>query len=125
MKTSPSLLFLVISLVLTMSALNGLAAANQSLAERLGYQPTDKLLIINGDDVGMGHAANLGTIECLEKGLMRSATTMVPCPWFPEIASYAKAHPEKDFGIHLGHTTEWMKYSWGPEADLSTVPGWS
>src|SRR5882724_4155051 len=123
MKTSPSLLFLVISLVLTMSALNGLAAANQSLAERLGYQPTDKLLIVNGDDSGMCHAANLGTIECLEKGLMRSATIMVPCPWFPEIAAYAKAHPEKDFGIHLCHTSEWGRYRWGPVADRSKVPG--
>jgi len=106
-----------------MSALNGLAAAKQSLAERLGYQPTDKLLIVNGDDSGMCHAANLGTIECLEKGLMRSATIMVPCPWFPEIAAYAKAHPEKDFGIHLCHTSEWGKYRWGPVADRSKVPG--
>src|SRR5260370_33332060 len=123
MKTSPSLLFLVISLVLTMSALNGLAAAKQSLAERLGYQPTDKLLIINGDDSGMCHAANMATIECLEKGLMRSATIMVPCPWFPEIASYANAHPEKDFGIHLCHTSKRTKDRWGPGADRRQFPG--
>src|SRR5258708_23061584 len=118
MKTSPSLLFLVISLVLTMSALNGLAAANQSLAERLGYQPTDKLLIVNGDDAGMCHSANLGTIECLEKGSMRSATIMVPCPWFLEIAAYATTHPEKDFGIHLFHTSDWAKHRSVPLANL-------
>ena len=93
------------------------------LAERLGYKATDRLLIINGDDVGMCHTANLATIDCMEHGLLTSATIMVPCPWFTEIARYAKAHPEKDFGIHLCHTSEWQTYRWGPVAAKSMVPG--
>ena len=99
------------------------AAAAAPLAERLGYHATDKLLIVNGDDVGMCHSANLATIESLEQGHMRCATIMVPCPWFPEIATYAKEHPEKDFGIHLCHTSEWTKYRWGPVAPREQVPG--
>jgi predicted glycoside hydrolase/deacetylase ChbG (UPF0249 family) len=95
----------------------------QTLAERLGYKAADRLLIINGDDVGMCHAANQATIECLEKGLMTSATIMVPCPWFYEIAQYARTHPEKDFGLHLCHTAEWKHYRWGPVAPREKVPG--
>ena len=115
--------FTFVMLALCVGTLYSNAAEKRSLAERLGHHATDKLLIVNGDDVGMCHAANLGTIECLEKGAMRSATMMVPCPWFLEIAQYAKAHPEKDFGIHLCHTSEWKKYRWGPVADREKVAG--
>jgi predicted glycoside hydrolase/deacetylase ChbG (UPF0249 family) len=109
------------AILLPACALEG--AERGSLAERLGYKATDKLLIVNGDDSGMCHAANVATIECLEKGLMRSATIMAPCPWFPEIAAYAKQHPDKDFGLHLCHTSEWGKYRWGPVAGRAQVPG--
>ena len=115
-------LFLLASLLLA-GVTGGWSAGERSLAERLGYKPADKILIVNGDDAGMCHAANLATIEALEKGLMRSATIMVPCPWFPEIAAYAKQNPERDFGIHLCHAAEWTKYRWGPVADRAQVPG--
>ncbi len=114
---------LEIILLSALCAHTAASAASRSLAERLGYKATDKLLIVNGDDAGMSHSANLATIQCLERGLMRSATVMVPCPWFPEIAAYAREHPDKAFGVHLCHTSEWTKYRWGPVASRDQVPG--
>lgn len=96
---------------------------SQSLAERLGYKPTDRLLIINCDDVGMCHSANLAVIDGMGTGLITSGTIMTPCPWFNEIADYARTHPEKDFGVHLTHTAEWKFYRWGPVAPHELVKG--
>jgi predicted glycoside hydrolase/deacetylase ChbG (UPF0249 family) len=99
-------------------------SANQkTVAEQLGYKATDRLLIINNDDAGMCHSANLATIEGLEKGLITTSTIMAPCPWMSEIAEYAKNNPDKDFGVHLTHTSEWKYYRWGPVASKDQVKG--
>jgi predicted glycoside hydrolase/deacetylase ChbG (UPF0249 family) len=49
---------------------------------------------------------------------------MVPCPWFPEIAAYAKQHPEFDWGIHTTFTAEWKNYKWDgilPSTKISSL----
>jgi predicted glycoside hydrolase/deacetylase ChbG (UPF0249 family) len=111
---------ILISLGLSVFYLSGYS---QTLAEKLGYKSTDKLLIINCDDVGMCHSSNLAVIEGMEKGLISSGTIMTPCPWFNEIADYSRNHPEKDFGVHLTHTAEWRFYRWGSVAPRDMVNG--
>src|SRR5574339_494960 len=102
----------------------GLAqSARPSLTTRLGFPADAIVLIVNGDDLGVSHAANMASITSLERGLMSSATIMVPAPWFPEIAKYAREHPKSDFGLHLVHTSEWHGIKWGPVAPRTEVPG--
>src|SRR5256885_4796661 len=97
-------------------------SAPKTLAERLGYPRDAKLLIVHADDLGVAHSINSASIKALESGLVSSASIMVPCPWLPEIATYARAHPEADFGLHLTLTSEWSLYRWGPVLGKERVP---
>ena len=58
--------------------------AEPNLAQRLGYPADAKLVVINADDLGSCHSANVGVFECLATGTVTSATLMVPCPWARE-----------------------------------------
>lgn len=82
-----------------------------TLAERLGYPPDTRLLIVNCDDLGSSHAANVGVYESLRDGIATSASLMVPCPWAREAAARYRG---EDVGVHLTLNAEWDLYRWGP-----------
>lgn len=82
-----------------------------SLAERLGYPADAKLLIINGDDLGLTHASNVGVYDALRHGLARSASLVVPAPWARDAAA---SYRGEDVGVSLALNSEWDTYRWGP-----------
>lgn len=97
--------------------------SQDSYASKLGYKSTDKVIILHVDDVGMSYESNHGAIDALEKGVARSWSIMMPCPWVPEIFHYLKKHPLTDAGLHLTLTSEWKEYRWEPLAGANIVPG--
>ncbi|MCA1614833.1 MAG: polysaccharide deacetylase family protein [Acidobacteria bacterium] len=92
------------------------------LAERLGYPAGAKLLIVHADDLGAAHSINAATVKAFETGLVNSGSIMVPCPWLPEIAAYARARPDADLGLHLTLTSEWKTYRWGGVLSKDRAP---
>ena len=90
--------------------------------ERLGYGKNDILLMIHADDAGLSCSENAATIEALEAGIVNSYSIMVPCPWFRDMANFAKHHTHFDCGIHLTLTCEWKHYKFGPVLPYSQVP---
>jgi chitin disaccharide deacetylase len=89
--------------------------------QKLGYDPDSRLVIINSDDFGMCHSANVGTWDILTKGYGTAATIMVPCPWSPEALALAISRPDLSIGIELVLTSEWEPYRWGPVAPKEKV----
>jgi hypothetical protein len=82
---------------------------SSALAVRLGYEPEDRLLIVNCDDLGSSRASNIATLRALSEGVATSASLMVPCPWAWEAANMLKRLP---IGVHLTLTSEYQCYRW-------------
>lgn len=83
-------------------------------------RPT-RQLIIHCDDLGLAHSVNKATFVAFRSGAITSASVMVPCPWFSEVAEYARRNPQWDLGVHLTLTSEWAFYRWSPVAPLPHV----
>jgi hypothetical protein len=96
-------------------------AQTPTTAEKLGYPRDAKLLIIHADDLGVSHSENEASFKAMEQGSVNSGSIMVPCPWFPEVAAWARQHPQADLGLHLTLTAEWKYYKWGTVASRGEV----
>ena len=94
--------------------------AEPNMAQRLGYPADAKLVIINADDLGSCHSANVGVFECLNTGTVTSATLMVPCPWAREASSRYRG---EDIGVHLTLNAEYELYQWGPITHAPSLLG--
>jgi predicted glycoside hydrolase/deacetylase ChbG (UPF0249 family) len=116
--------FRVISLVLLFALL--LTAWRPVVAEtwgeRLGFPPDAKVVILHANELGMCYETNAAGTALLEAGVVRSASAMVPCPWFADLANWCRSHPDADVGLELTINSEDSNYRWGPVSARNSVP---
>lgn len=86
------------------------------MLKALGLSESDRVVLIHTDDIGMCHASLAAYIDLAAEGVISSASTMVPCPWFGATAQFCTTHPEAvDMGVHITLNAEWRTgYRWGP-----------
>ena len=83
------------------------------ISKVLGYEPTDKLLIIHADDVGLCESVNSATFESFKNESISSAAVMLTTREIDEVANFSINNPNFDMGIHLTVTSEWKYHKWG------------
>jgi predicted glycoside hydrolase/deacetylase ChbG (UPF0249 family) len=66
------------------------------------------------DDVGVSAGSVAAWRDLRAAGVVRTASVMVPCPWYPAAVADYRTAPEQDLGIHLTLTSEWSAYRWRP-----------
>ena len=79
-------------------------------------------LIVQGDDFGMCHAVNVGTMQAFQEGILTQASTMAACPWFTEAAALAR-ESGIPLGVHQTLTCEWDFLRWRPLTGGSSLVG--
>lgn len=87
------------------------------ILKKLGLSDHDRAVIFHADDIGMCEGSVSAYRDLMDFGLLSSAATMVPCPWFPAAAALFRSltdNPRLDVGIHLTFNSEWDVFRWGP-----------
>jgi predicted glycoside hydrolase/deacetylase ChbG (UPF0249 family) len=106
---------IIISLLIALSLS---AKASQPMIEKLGFNKSDKVLIIHADDLGISHETNRGIEQTLKAGAVTSASIIVP-------GHRSKLAMEElkqwDLGLHLALNSEWKGYRWAPTSDWQDV----
>jgi predicted glycoside hydrolase/deacetylase ChbG (UPF0249 family) len=94
--------------------------------QKLGFAPTDRVVIFHADDIGMCQSSLAAYRDLLDFGVLSAAATMVPCPWFPATAAFCReqsAHSRLDMGVHLTLNSEWSAYRWAPLSTKDPASG--
>jgi predicted glycoside hydrolase/deacetylase ChbG (UPF0249 family) len=66
------------------------------------------------DDVGSSAGSVVAWKALREAGVVRSASVMVPCPWYRAAVEDWHGAPDQDLGVHLTLTSQWQTYRWRP-----------
>jgi predicted glycoside hydrolase/deacetylase ChbG (UPF0249 family) len=96
-------------------------AGADTWAERLGFPAGAKVILLHSYDLGMCYETNSVGTRLLASGAVRSASVMVPCPWFGDFARWNREHPDADIGVDLTLNSEWQNYRWQPVAPRELV----
>jgi chitin disaccharide deacetylase len=100
-----------------------MSVSSNPLLKKLGFSPTDRVVIIHTDDIGLTQASVSAAKDLWAFGVITSSAVMVPCPWFPLTAQLCRETPQIDMGVHITLTSEWDEMRWGPISTRDPASG--
>lgn len=97
------------------------AAAQSNWAEKLGFAPGTRAVVLHANDLGVMYGCSRPIEQAMADGRLTSASFVAPGPWFPECADWAKSHPDLDLGISLCFVCPSRMIRWGVVAPPTQV----
>jgi hypothetical protein len=83
------------------------------------FSPTR--LVVRADDAGSFVSANQAIEQCIDAGLVRNVSVMVPGPAFEDAARRFAGRDDVCFGLHITLNAEFPSPRWGSVAPPETV----
>lgn len=71
-------------------------------------------LAVRADDAGSSLSANKAIEECVNAGLVRNVSIMVPGPFFDDAVQRFAGRKDICVGLHITLSAEWVTTKWGP-----------
>ncbi|MGB5105734.1 MAG: ChbG/HpnK family deacetylase [Candidatus Zixiibacteriota bacterium] len=93
-----------------------------TLAEHLGYSASDKLLIINADDLGLTAGVNRSIAELIAENLVTSTTLMVTAGDYRDAVNILMQNHSIPCGVHITMTSSLPESLIGPVCPPDSVP---
>jgi hypothetical protein len=84
----------------------------QSWAQKLGFAPEAKVVILGAREMGVSWEMNESGKQLLEAGHLSSASVAVTAPWFEEFAAWRRSRPDDDIGISIVLTNPYPVIHW-------------
>ncbi|WP_197527898.1 ChbG/HpnK family deacetylase [Posidoniimonas polymericola] len=97
-------------------------AAAENWAQRLGFPPGKKVVVLHAHDMGMCFETTQACADLASTLPRLSASAMAPCPWFPHAAKHDSHSGLGDVGLQLTFNSEWSDYRWRPTSGAGLSP---
>jgi chitin disaccharide deacetylase len=93
-----------------------------TVAEHLGYNPNDRLLIINADDFGLNTNVNRAIMELFGLSKITSTTIMVSATGYQDVLMLYRQQGGFPCGVHLSLTSEYTDDGSRPVSKPASIP---
>lgn len=89
-------------------------ARGQTWAERLGYGPGSKVVLIEAPEAGLTWETTEAAAKGLAAGSVQATALLAPCPWFGQASKQFRGQPNLDVGLNIVITAPYEAYRWRP-----------
>ena len=101
-----------LALGLSLVAIGPTFASAETWAEKLGYPPGARVLILAGHEMGVSWEMNDAGKDLLDQHRLQSVSVVTTGPWFNDFAAWCRENPGHDVGLNFALTNPHDQLTW-------------